>query len=266
MGFLVFLIGCNDGIGGDHARIGGELVPSCLRTRHVKISCNLQSLFGDRFREHACQTREFKLVGVQIILNGSQLFHSLGHINFREHGFDLCFRQTAVQKGLDLREQSDVLDQRALVHIRCDLIEIGQQTGLVSFRSHAVFAQLLVQCVNVCCRLLDIILPPDRHHNGSHRLRVFQRSGTAVFVVLEVQFIQSRLTFGSILDQHDQSVLLVILRIDLCIDGSHAFSGGDHCILIDRYVRIALTAGVRTGNFCFHLLSDGFEAVRFSRS
>ena len=25
-------------------------------------------------------------------------------------------------------------------------------------------------------------------------------------------------------------------------------------------------AGVRTGNFCFHLLSDGFEAVCFSRS
>ena len=83
-------------------------------------------------------------MGVQIILNGSQLFHSSGHIDLRKHRFDLCFRQTAVQKGLDLREQSDVLNQRTLVHIRCDLIEVGQQTGLVRFRSHAVFAQLLV--------------------------------------------------------------------------------------------------------------------------
>ena len=88
----------------------------------------------------------------------------------------------------------------------------------------------------------------------------------AIRIVFRVEFIQFLLAFGAVLDELDQAVLLVILRVDLRVDGSHTLSGGDHGVLVHGHVRVGLSARLRTGYLCLDLLGDGLKAVCVRRS
>ena len=85
----------------------------------------------------------------------------------------LFFRQTAVQKALDLCQQPDVLHQTAFIHPGGQLIQVFQYLRLFGFTCGAVFAQLLCQKVNIRSSLLDIFLLEHRQSDIRKQFGIF---------------------------------------------------------------------------------------------
>ena len=130
-GFYLWLLGCgvlrisiagNDRLGDDRAGIGCELIPSGLRARHVEIGSDLQHFLGQSLAEQAGQPRKLNGVCVQVILYGRDLRQRPGNVDLREHRLHFRFRKPAVQEGLDLREQRNVLGKRTLIHRGADAV------------------------------------------------------------------------------------------------------------------------------------------------
>ena len=258
---LVFLISCDDRVSGDRAGVGGEFIPPRLCTGHIKIRGDFQSFLGDSFGEHRSQAGQFQLMRIKVVLHRSQLLHSAGNINLREHGFDFGFRQSTVQQALNLCQQADIFNERILVHAGSELVEIGKQAGLFGFRSHAVLAQLLVQGINICSCLLDVFLFPHRESNLLQERRIFQRSLPTLGIIALIQVGQRSLPFSAIGDQLDKRILLVVVRINLLIDRRQALCRRNDSVFIHGNVGVTLPACLRTGNLGFQLLTDGLKAL-----
>ena len=121
---LRFRISLNDRIRGDRAGIAGPFIPAGLRSGHVQIGGDFQHFFAHGFPEHLVQGSEVgvPLVVVQVALNGGQLFQRGGKVDVREKLLHFGFRHAAVQKALDLGEQTHVLGERPFIHADGQLV------------------------------------------------------------------------------------------------------------------------------------------------
>ena len=77
---------------------------------------------------------------------------------------------------------------------------------------------------------------------------VFLRGSTPVLVVSGIERIHGGLTLGTVFDQLDERVLLVVLRVNLAVHGSQALCGSNDGVFIDRHIGILLAAGLRSGS------------------
>ena len=134
--------------------------------------------------------------------------------------------------------------------------------GLFALARHAVLAQFGQQRIYLLIGLLNILLFPHGHDHTRKRLRIFPRGGKAVFVVTLVQGFECALPLSRIFDELDDSVFLVILRVQFRIDGGHTLCGGLDRVFIDGHVRAALSTRLRASHFRFDLLCDSFKTVR----
>ena len=87
----------------------------------------------------------------------------------------------------------------------------------------------------------------------------------ALFQISGIQVSLGGFLFSAIRHQLDERILLVVLLIDLLIDGCHALGRCHNGILVDGNIRIRLSASMRTGNFGIQLIPNGIKAlgVRF---
>ena len=138
--------------------------------------------------------------------------------------------------------------------------------GLFALASHAVLAQFGQQRIYLLIGLLDVVRLPHGHDDARQRLRILPRGSEAVFIVTGVERVQCALPLGGIFDELDDSIFLVILRIQFSVDGGHALCGGLDRILIDGHVCIRLATRLRAGHLRFDLLRDPLKAVRVGRS
>ena len=134
--------------------------------------------------------------------------------------------------------------------------------GLFALARHAVLAQFGQQRIYLLIGLLNILLFPHGHDHTRKRLRIFPRGGKAVFVVTLVQGFECALPLSRIFDELDDSVFLVILRVQFGVDGGHTLCGGLDRVFIDGHVRAALSTRLRASHFRFDLLCDSFKTVR----
>ena len=107
----------DDGLGGDRAGVGGKRIPSRLRAGHVEVSGNLEHFLRQRFVEHRIQAGKVGLDEVDVVRHARKLIHEPRYVDLREHGLHFFLAHAAVHQGLDLCEQSQVLGQRALIHL-----------------------------------------------------------------------------------------------------------------------------------------------------
>ena len=113
---------------------------------------------------------------------------------------------------------------------------------------------------------MNVFLLPDGEDNIRQQLGIFHGRSPALFVVLAVQLIQRSLPFGAVLNQLDESVFLVVLVINLLIDGGKPLGSGHQCVFVDGHICVLLPTGLRTGDLSIQLLPDGIEAVHVLRS
>ena len=122
------------------------------------------------------------------------------------------------------------------------------------------------QHIHIGGGFLNVLLLPDGQNNIGQQLGVFHRRSPALFVVLAVQLIQRSLPFGAVLNQLNERVFLAVLRVDLLIDGGKTFGGGHQRVLVDGYIRVLFSTGLRTCYLCFQLLTDGIKAIHVLRA
>ncbi len=161
-----------------------------------------------------------------------------------------------------MREQAEVFGQRAFVHLRRQVGEVLEDGGLIALARHAVLAQFGQQRIHLLVGLLDVLLLPHGHDHTRERLRILPRGGEAVFIVAGVERVQCALPLSGIFDELDDSIFLVILRVQFRVDGGHALCGGLDRVFIDGHVRAALSTRLRASDFRFDLLRDSLKAVR----
>ena len=158
--------------------------------------------------------------------------------------------------------RAEVFGQRALVHPGGQVGEVFKNLGLFTLSRHTVCTQFFEQGIHLLIGLLNILLFPHGHDHARERLRILPCGGEAVFVVTGVERIQCALPLSRIFDELDDSIFLVILRVQFGVDGSHTLCGGLDRVFIDGHVRAALSTRLRAGHLRFDLLRDPLKAVR----
>ena len=145
------------------------------------------------------------------------------------------------------------------------MIQFFQYLRLVRFACRAVFAQFLCQKINVRGRLLDIFLFEYRQRNVRQQRCIFQRRLPALGVIAQVQVRQRRFPLRAIGNQLNKGIFLVVVGVDLGIDGRQPLRRCHNGIFIDRDVCIVLSASLRTGNLRIELPANGFKALGITR-
>ena len=257
----ILLIAGHNHVRGNCAGVFRKGVPALLCAGHVEIGRDLEHFLRQRLAEHGGQAGQLHLAVVEEGLDGRDLLQRRGEVDFREHGLNLALGHAAIQKRLDLGEHGDVLGHRALIHGSGDGVQVFQQRGLFGFRRRAVFAELLGQRIHIGGGFLDVLLLPDGHDHIRQQLRILHRRCPALFGVFTVQLLQRSLSLGTVLHQLNERVFLVILRVDLLIDGGKPLGGGHQRILVDGHIRVLFPTRLRTCDLGFQLLLDGIKAV-----
>ena len=260
---LRFRISLNDRIRGDRAGIAGPFIPAGLRSGHVQIGGDLQNFLTDSLAEHLVQAGQVGVpfVLVQVGLDRGQLLQRGREVDIREHGLHLGFRHSTVQQGLDLGQQRDIFRQRTFIHTGGQLVQLRQEGFLLSISgSRAVLPEQLHQVAHLTFGGLNVLLLPHGHHHIGHKGRVFQSGGAPVLIIFGIQRVHGLLALCTVLDQLNEGVFLVVLRVQGGIDSGHALGGGHHGVFIHGGADF-LSTGFRTGHLGFHLVSDSVEAV-----
>ena len=112
---------------------------------------------------------------------------------------------------------------------------------------------------------MDVLLFPDGRDNFRQKLRVFHRGISTILNIFCIERVHRCLTLTRVLDQLNERIFLVVLRVDLAVHGGETLRSGDHGVFVDRHVCIALPPGLCTGNLRFQLLTNGVEAVHICR-
>ena len=261
----VLLIAGHNHVRGNRAGVFRKGVPTLLCAGHVEIGRDFEHFLRQRLAEHGGQAGQLHLAVVEEGLDGCDLLQRRGEVDFREHGLNLALGHAAIQKRLDLGEHGDVLGHRALVHGSGDRVQVFQQRRLFGFRRRAVFAELLGQRVHIGGGFLDVLLLPDGYDHIRQQLCILHRRSPALFGVLAVQLIQRILSLGAVLHQLNERVFLVILRVDLLIDGGKPLGGGYQRVLVDGHIRVLFPTRLCAGDLRFQLLPDGIKAVHVLR-
>ena len=121
------------------------------------------------------------------------------------------------------------------------------------------------QRVHIGGGFLDVLLLPDGHDHIRQQLCILHRRSPALFGVLAVELLQRSLPFGAVLNQLNERVFLVVLCIDLLIDGGKPLGGGHQCVLVDGHIRVLFPTCLCAGDLGFQLLPDGIKAVHVLR-
>ena len=121
------------------------------------------------------------------------------------------------------------------------------------------------QHIHIGGSFLDVLLLPDGHDHIRQQLCILQRCRPTLFGVFTVQLLQRSLSLGAVLHQLNERVFLVILRVDLLIDGGKTFGGGHQRVLVDGHVRVLFPTRLCAGDLRFQLLPDGIKAVHVLR-